>query len=1632
MVDAAAPIGTPLPGLRAYVLDAALRPATAGALGELYVAGPTVGRGYLGQPGLTATRFLADPFGAPGDRMYRTGDQVRLRGGQLEFAGRADRQVKIRGFRVEPAEVEAAVLACPGVALAAVVARPDGRGGQRLIAYVVPRDDLPGGERSKGARPGGEQPAGKQRGGDLLRGPLTGGDLPGGDLSGGDLSGGDLPDGDLSRGDLSDSDVSGSDLPLGPLPGGDLPGGDLPCGKQLGGDSSGGDLPSAELSRSALPVGDLPDVRAWLAERLPSHLVPEAVLTLPALPLTPSGKLDHAALPEPATAITPTRPPRGAAEDLITTLFAEVLGVTEVGPDEDFFALGGHSLLATRLLSRIRATLSVEVPLRILFDTPTPAALAGWLAEHGGRSRPRPEPAPERQLLSHAQRRLWFLQRLDPGAATYNMPLTLRLTGPLDVSALAVALSDVAGRHEPLRTLLPAAHGEPAPNVLSHLDFDLEPQSVSDVDTALANAARRPFDLAAEAPLRPSLFRVDEREHVLLLLLHHIAADEWSLRPLLDDLAAAYQARRSGHGPQWTALRIRYPDYAAWQEKLLDGEAVSQLDFWRKQLAGLPAELALPTDRPRGQGDLGGVVTFEVPPATHRALRALSREAGVTTFMVLQAALATLCTRLGAGTDIPLGTPVAGRGDSAFDDLVGFFVNTLVLRVNTGGAPSFRELLARVRESTLAAFDHQDVPFERVVEAVNPPRTPGRTPLFQVMLSHRTDTGADTVLDRGLSARLAPISAGAAKFDLTFAFSETPGQDGLSGLVEHRLDLFDADTARGFGERLAHLLALLTAEPDRPVGDLPLLTEAEHQRIVHDWNHPARTPEPGTVPELFAAQVRLAPQAIAVAVDGAEHSYAELDDRASRIAHLLREHGIGPETVVAIAPPRTLDIVATQLAVLKAGGAFLPLDPDYPADRLAHLITDARPRVLLTTTELAAHLPADLPTILLDDPEVVRRLATLPGTGPEVSLSPDHAAYVIYTSGSTGLPKGVVVPHRGVAKLVATQELAFGSAAGQRVLYFASPSFDAAFWQLVGTLLSGGTLVVIPAELRAPGAGLADYLREQRISVAGLPPSILAMFPPEITLPPELTLVVGGERVPPEVVRRWGARHRVVNAYGPTETTVNATLWDCDPSQPGPVPIGRPDPGVRAYVLDDRLCPVPPGVVAELYLGGEGVARGYLDRPALTAHRFLADPHGVPGARMYRTGDLVRWRADGVLEYLGRADDQVKIRGFRIELGEVEAALVGCPGVRTAAVAVREGVAGPHLVGYVLADPGVTGPEVRAHAARSLPAHMLPVAVLPVFALPLTRNGKLDLAALPDPVLDRGPARAPSTPVEHELCAAAAELLGLPEFGVDEDFFAAGGHSLLAARFAAQAAEVLGRPVTVADVLAAPTVAGLLAQETAVDPFAPVLPLRTGGRGEPLFCVHPASGLGWCYAGLAAHLDREVHALQCPDLTGHTLASLADLHLTALRKVRPHGPYHLVGWSLGGLIAHEMAVRLHAQGEQVAQLVLLDAYPGTRWRGQPPVADLTRHLEQPLPPGLDPAVVTANVRAAAEVIAGAEFGVHHGDLVFGTATRDRAELLSTHADWAAHVTGEIVNHDLDFGHHDLASPAAQERIARLL
>ncbi|MGW8327481.1 amino acid adenylation domain-containing protein [Streptomyces sp. NPDC055897] len=1323
-------------------------------------------------------------------------------------------------------------------------------------------------------------------------------------------------------------------------------------------------------------------LRAYLADRLPVYMVPAAVVPVAALPLTAHGKVDFAALPNAADAHrdaegdnpADTDPPRSAPEEILCALFADSLGHERVGRHDDFFELGGHSLLATRLVGRIRSAFGVELPVRTLFESTTPAALAERL-DDAGAARPalRKTPRPALPPLSPAQQRLWFLHELDPGTAAYHIAVAVRLSGALDRVALHRALADVVARHESLRTLVKISDGEPFQVVLA--PGDARPgMAVTTVDEqglaqALREASRRPFDLAREIPLRAELFQPAEDQHTLLITVHHIAADGWSMGPLAQDLAGAYAARAAGRAPSWAPLPVQYADYTLWQRALLgaaddpDSLSARQLAYWTGELEGAPEETPLPADRPRPavSSGSGGTVAFQVPADTATALGRLARTSATSTFMVLHAALAAVLHRMGAGDDIVIGTPVAGRTDEALEPLVGFFVNTLALRTELSPAATFSELLARVRETDLAAYAHQELPFERLVEAVRPTRSLSRHPLFQVMLT-LNNTRPPRLDLPGLRARMEGVDTAGAKFDLSFSFTErpaaTPGTTFLDGTVEFSCDLFDEDTARSITRWFLRLLEQAVAEPDTPVADLGLIDRDEQARLLEVGHGGHGVTAAATVLDRFAKTVAAARSGdVAVTAPDGRISFPDLDARSERIAALLKRAGARSGDVVAVLLPRSVDSIATLLGVLKASCVYAPVEESLPQGRIDAVLDDARPRFVVTVDATAGRVPGEWPQLVLNDAESARFLAVTPT--PEESAArprPETPAYLIHTSGSTGRPKGVLVGHGSLARLLDHHRAqvfapAVRAAGGRRlrVALTAALSFDASLDPVLW-MIDGHELHVLDDLTRRDTEALIDAVREHRLDVMESTPSHIRQLLDSGLLAPgsphrPSVLVLGGEAVPPAL---WTALReapgvRAWNFYGPTEATVDTIAAPVGASD-RPV-LGTPVSGTRVYVLDARLRPVPAGVVGDLYLAGESLALGYLGRPAETARGFVPDPHGPAGTRMYRTGDRARYIRDGALEFAGRADSQVKVRGFRVEPDEVASVLEAHPDVVRAAVIAHDGgQAGTRLAAYlVLAGPTGELDGIWAHVARNLPAYMVPASWQPMDRIPLTHSGKLDRKALPDPApaasarSTDGSGRGPRNPREDVLCTLFAEVLGAEQILIDDDFFALGGHSLLATRLIGRIRTALGVETSIRTLFEAPTVAALaerLLDGADDNPLATLLPLRTTGDRPPLFCVHPAGGLAWAYGGLLPHLDPDqpVYGLQTPNLDGaapfpDSMEAMAAVYVAELRSVQPHGPYHLFGWSFGGNLVQEVAVQLQEAGERIALLTILDAFP---------------------------------------------------------------------------------------------------------
>ncbi|NJC70661.1 amino acid adenylation domain-containing protein [Planosporangium thailandense] len=1596
-------IGREIPDLSVHVLDHSLRPVPPGVAGEMYVSGPGLARGYLRRAALTAERFVAHPFGAPGDRMYRTGDVARWNDdGDLEFVGRADAQVKVRGFRIELGEIEAVLAGHPAVAQVAVVAREDQPGDRRLVAYVVPADAdgldelrehaasvlpehmvpatvvlldaLPltnNGKLDRAALPAPSYAASAGSGcprnpreevlcelfAEALGVPSVGirdnfFHLGGHSLIATQLVGriratlgAEVTIGTLfqapSVAELAERiSAGGQDDPLAVLlplrQGGARPG--LFCvhpaaglswiysgllrhtdaeqpiyGLQSPGLSGGDPLPEsvAEMAaryvdeiRKAQPTGPY-HLLGWSSGGVVAHAIATALQALgeqvgllvildayPGLALPPLTEpelmatlLDFAGydrrrldgeplefarvvellrqVDSPLASLEQrhitamTRVYANASEliqryapgwfDGDVLFFRATLDKIDISPTPDRWQpyVSGH--IDVRPIERAHTDLMKPAPLAEIGEI-VGARLAAWDATRPAGPETAAPTRPAHLPLSDAQRRLWFLNRLDGADGTYNVPLALRLTGPLERPALVAALTDVMRRHEPLRTSFPELDGRPY-QLVQPADEVTPEVSVrrvagADVPDAVRAAAEEGFRLSVQLPWRATLLDVDGTEHVLVLVVHHIACDGASLGPLMRDLAAAYEARRDGREPAWEPLAVQYADHALRRQRRLgdpgdpQSPAGGQLAYWSQALAGLPDCLELPVDRPRpaAASHRGDSVPLHLPAELHRRIVEVAKACGASTFVVLHAATAALLTLLGAGTDVPIGVPVDGRDDEDLADLVGFFVNTLVVRTDTGGDPSLRELVGRSREAAAPAFAHRDVSFDSLVEELKPARSLARHPLFQVMLAFNDQEPAPVPL-AGLRTERVPVPRTTAKFDLTVDLQARRTDDGepagLDGLIEYATDLFDRDTVDRFAALLVRLLGAATAQPDTPLSRLDLTGAARQRPPAATVG--ARRPVPGiTLPGLFELQVFRTPDAPAVRFGEVSLSYAELDARANRLAHHLIGRGVGPERRVALALHRSVDMMVAVLAVLKAGAAYVPIDPDYPQQRVAYLLTDAAPTLLLTTTDIAAVLPQvdGLPAVCLDDPRTRETLAGHDDGAPRDAdrrhpLGPRHPAYVIYTSGSTGAPKGTVVTHEAIVNRLCWMQAEYGLTGEDAVLQKTSVGFDVSVWELFWPLLTGAVLVLARPGGQQDPAYLARLIAAAGVTTVHFVPSMLRPFlaePAAVSCTGLRRVICSGEALPAELRDRFyelygGSGPTLHNLYGPTEAAVDVTYWPCAPDESGPVPIGRPVWNTGLHVLDARLRPVAVGEVGELYLSGVQLARGYLDRPGLSAQRFVADPFGEPGERMYRTGDLARWRDDGALDYLGRVDHQVKIRGFRIELGEIEAALASHPTVAAVAVAARQDDGlGQRLVAYVVAGPGPapSPDELRRHAATTLPDYMVPALFVMLDRLPLSPNGKLDRAALPAPALS-APVKggAARTPGEEQLCALVAEVLGLPEVGVQDDFFALGGDSIISIQLVSRARKA-GIILTPKDVFEHKTVAALAAVASSV------------------------------------------------------------------------------------------------------------------------------------------------------------------------------------------------------------------------
>ncbi|PSB52343.1 non-ribosomal peptide synthetase [Chamaesiphon polymorphus CCALA 037] len=1311
---------------------------------------------------------------------------------------------------------------------------------------------------------------------------------------------------------------------------------------------------------------DIPDtlqLREYVKQRLPEYMVPAAIVTLDSIPLTPNGKVDRKALPIPDGEISRTNEyvaPRTPNEEIIANIFASILGIERVGIHDNFFELGGHSLLATQLISRLRASFALEIPLRIIFELPTVSQLAHTLSELKatdiGLSLPSIVPIADDTLpipLSFAQQRLWFLDRLAGGSHTYNMPLALRLSGVLDTGALQHCLSQLVERHEALRTHFATIDGSAVQIVTPHLEIpmqEIDLQSLNEstqstqVQRLAIQEAQQPFDLATGPMLRVKLLKLAATENVLIFNMHHIISDGWSMGILVREVTSLYQAYITNTPVTLPELPIQYPDFAHWQRQWLTGDVLqAQVDYWKAHLAGAPPLLELPTDHPRPaiQSFQGSQLNFNISVELTEQLEQLSRQQGVTLFMTLLGAYAVLLSRYSGDRDIVIGSPIANRNRGETENLIGFFVNTLALRIDLSDNPSFEQLLGRVRQVALGAYGHQDLPFEKLIEELQPQRSLSHNPLFQVMFV--LQNAPMRALELG-NLQLEPLESETtiAKFDLTLTLEEAA--TGLVGSWEYNSDLFERETIDRLNSHFQVLIEGIIDRPAQQIQALPLLSAAERQQLLVEWNDTAVAyPDDKCIHHLFEEQVEKTPDAVAVVFEDEQLTYQQLNQRANQLAHHLQGLGVKPEVLVGICVERSLAMVVGLLGILKAGGAYVPLDPSYPPERLSYMLADAGVEVLLTQQDSLASLPAHSARLVCVDTDW-DSIAQASDTNLCSGVVATNLAYVIYTSGSTGLPKGVQIEHRSLGNLTLAQRQLFALTPSSRILQFASLGFDASVWEIFMAVTTGARLILGTAAALMPGEDLAQMLQHSAATHVTLPPSVLAVLPTDKLLPALGQMIVAGEAGSLAVVAPWSVGRRLFNAYGPTEATVCATVAQIVAGSER-LPIGTPIANTQIYILDRDLQPVPIGVSGELHIGGDSLARGYLNRPDLTAAKFIPHPFSDDeSARLYKTGDLGRYLPDGNIEFLGRIDNQVKIRGFRIELGEVEAVLSAHPQVQQAVVIDMEDRAGnQRLVAYLVratADESLNSSQVREYVKHRLPAYMVPAAIVTLDSIPLTPNGKVDRKALPIP--DGEISRmheyvAPRTPSEEIIANIFASVLSVRTVGIYDNFFDLGGHSLLAIQLVSRIQQHFQINLPLAILFESPTVEQLaivIDSPLSTKLWSSLVSIQSDGSLPPFFCIPGVGGNVLCFAKLAEYLGKNqpFYGLQAQGLDGEqspleSIEEIAHEYIKDIKRVQSVGPYFLGGHSFGGKVAFEMAQQLRKEGESVAFVAVLDISP---------------------------------------------------------------------------------------------------------
>lgn len=1453
MIEEMPSLGKPLAQTQLYVLDDHLQPVPVGVIGELYIAGQGVTRGYHHRSALTAERFIANPFGEPGSRMYRTGDLVAWNhNGTLNYISRADFQTKIRGFRIELGEIENKLEELANIEQALVMIHLDKMEQQQLVAYVIGKNVQP------------------------------------------------------------------------------------------------------------------EDVKERLAATLPDYMVPMFIMPIEKFPQTNNGKIDRKKLPAPQWIERDYVEPKTDMERNLCRAFSEVLGVDKVGITDDFFALGGHSLIATELIIKIRKLHGVNLSIASIFEAPSVQKLATMLDNYIDILPNVKKKKVEKAPLTAAQKRLWFVEQLEGPSAVYNIPLVITFPSLIDAFALKEALYQVAEKYTILRTVYITKNGEPNQVILKNPGIQMMQKNISSEKLASEKlvAARHPFCLETDTSLYTTVLNVDHRYHVVIFTFHHISIDGWSLSTFLKEVENAYHQSIVRDDP------LQYTDYTLWQEEIFQlpmkgypNLLEKERQYWKQQLIDLPEELHLPYDykRPIQSSVKGDAIDFTISPNLHAQLQLLAQSHEVSLFVILQVAFAILLTKLGAGEDLPIGSPVAGRSKAELQDMLGLFINTVVFRMDTSGNPSFKELVQRIRQMNLEAYQNENIPFDQLVELHNPTRVPGRHPLFQVMFALQNTPEMNIVLE-GQKGKAQIISANTSKFDLTIDMREKHLQEepqGIEVMAEYRTDLFKKQTIDKLLIRFNKVLEQIVQNSQKNISNYSILLEGELEQITHDWNPKAPLIESSSIIKRFEEMVERFPDHLAVKMGQEEITYRTLNEKANQFAHYLKDKGVGAEDYIALIMSRSVDLVVAIIGVLKTGAAYVPIDPAYPEERIHFIVRNTKP--LFIISEEIKEI-SSFKTIVWKDQEFVSEMDQQPVSNLTISIQPQQAAYVIYTSGSTGVPKGVIVPHQNVIRLLDATNDWYHFNEYDCWTLFHSYAFDFSVWEIWGALLYGGKLVVVPFETSRAPEQFLSLLIQEKVTVLNQTPSafyqLIEVDANDHQQSGELSLryvIFGGEALSFDRLKKWYQNHsdsspQLINMYGITETTVHVSYQKIGQkllNGENQSLIGKAIPDLQIYVLNEWLEPVPPGVIGEMYVAGAGLARGYMGRSALTAERFIANPFGKPDSRLYRTGDLARWTSDGELDYIGRIDHQVKIRGFRIELGEIEEVLLRQPNVHQAAVIVREDQQDDlRIIAYVVATDFEES-RTRQAIQKDLPDYMLPSAFVELEAFPLTNNGKLDKKALPKPAYHSKSSKLPRTPNEELMCQLFKEVLNIEKIAIDDHFFELGGHSLLAVQLMSRIKEVFGKELTIGHLFEAPTVEKLcqrLNHEQEHSALNNVLPLRDGiTQKAPLFCIHPAGGLSWCYAGLMQHLDirQPLYGIQASGIAKEeklpsTLAEMAKEYIQQIKTIQPTGPYHLLGWSLGGNVVHEMAVQLESAGDEVGLLAILDAYPHHKERKDQP------------------------------------------------------------------------------------------------